>query len=325
MTYTATIRAFSWIPCGVKALRAFQRTSMATYRQMSAQNSSPSATNKATKVPQTPKSFGNEFDMVLPEGEMFYLEEKYAHPFDKYIRFEEKEHEYFYEEKKVQFSVTQIVERFSEKFDQDVALVKMKKSARWPRPEYATKSGQPWTDEQIKQFWELGGMYARNRGTWMHYNIERIFNNLDPSKDFPEYELFKKFYNDIIVADKITAHRTEWRICDPDHNLAGSVDFVGRLPDGTFVIMDWKRSKKITKAGPGNSYGKNLKPPLDHVDDTEASKYFLQLNIYRYIIQKRYGIKISRMLLASFHPSFAEYAILDAPIWDKEVLSALSE
>lgn len=95
----------------------------------------------------------------------------------------------------------------------------------------------------------------RSLGTWMHYNIERYFNHLETANDIPEMKQFLSFYEDHINAKAIQPYRTEWRIAAPDIDLAGSVDFVGKMPDGTFCIMDWKRAKDLhTKLE--NAYGK---------------------------------------------------------------------
>jgi hypothetical protein len=39
--------------------------------------------------------------------------------------------------------------------------------------------------------------------------------------------------------------RTEWRIAADDLGVAGSVDFVGKFDDGTYALIDWKRSKDL--------------------------------------------------------------------------------
>jgi hypothetical protein len=39
-------------------------------------------------------------------------------------------------------------------------------------------NGNVMTAEQIKQKWQNNSDYAKNTGTWMHYNIERYFNGL---------------------------------------------------------------------------------------------------------------------------------------------------
>lgn len=279
------------------------------------------ADHENTGRPATPISFGEEFSIEQYTGAL-PLEVINEHELDKKITFDEGPHEYFYEGSKVAQSVTAVVEAYFEKFDPDDAIVKMKRSARWPRPEYMMKNGVTWTDAQIKAYWDGVGLYARNRGTWMHYNIERYLNNLVPSEDCQEMSMFYKFYDEVIVKEKVLPWRTEWRIAAPEYDLAGSVDFVGKLPDGTYCIMDWKRSKNLASSL-GNAYGRRGKPPLQHLDDTDASKYFLQLNVYRYILQKHYDIKISKMILASFHPSEGAFFHIQAPIWEQEVQAVM--
>ena len=299
-----TRRARHLLSIDASALRAASSTSLA-----------------AQEMPVTPVSFGEKFQ-IQEMNEKMGLEIANGHELDNKIKFEEGPHEYFWDGIKLGSSVTRLVESFFEKFDPDDAIQKMKNGSKWPRPEYTRKSGEVWTDEQIKLFWDGVGLYARNRGTWMHYNIERFLNGLQPSQECPEMEYFHRFNSEVMEAEKIEPYRTEWRICAPEYDLAGSVDFVGKRPDGTYVIMDWKRSKNLASSLE-NSFGKRAKAPLQHIDDTDASKYFLQLNIYRYILQKHYGIKISQMVLASFHPATEKYFHVSVPIWEEEVEAAL--
>ena len=69
-----------------------------------------------------------------------------------------------------------------------------------------------------------------------------------------EIPKFIQFFDDHIK-DKMEPFRTEWRIAAPDVSVAGSVDFVGRFPDGTYALIDWKRSKDLA-AGLNNRFGK---------------------------------------------------------------------
>ncbi len=73
-----------------------------------------------------------------------------------------------------------------------------------------------------------------------------------------QLEQFEKFYQEVMVAQNLTPYRTEWRIAAPDLSLAGSVDLVVRKPDGTFAIIDWKRSKNLPTSIDSN-YGKYAK------------------------------------------------------------------
>ena len=42
--------------------------------------------------------------------------------------------------------------------------------------------------------------------------------------------------------------------------------------------------------------------PLDHLPDAQGIKYRLQLNVYRFILEKYYGFVVSSMLVVCLHP-----------------------
>ena len=298
----------------------------ATARKVFRLKSSTSLGDDPNFVPIAPVDFGSNFS-VPSYPNALPLETINMHPLDVNIKFEEEYHTYFWKEEKLATSVTKLVEKYFEKFDPDVVIEKMKNGRNWPRKEYMTKAGTPWSDKSIKDSWENLGLNARNRGTWMHYNIERMLNGYGAvSYDkLPEMKQFSDFYEQVITAQGIQPYRTEWRIAAPDLSLAGSVDFVGKLESG-YVICDWKRSKKL---GPelqaSNKWGKQAKPPLEDLEDSDATKYFLQLNVYRYILQKYYGLPISKMILASFHPQIEGYLTTEVPILQKQVEAILED
>ena len=68
------------------------------------------------------------------------------------------------------------------------------------------------------------------------------------------------------------------------------------------------------------------RPPLQHLPDCDGTKYSLQLNLYRYILSRYYGIKVTRMVLASFHPSQSDaYFAAEIPIMEEEVLAIVQD
>ena len=69
--------------------------------------------------------------------------------------------------------------------------------------------------------------------------------------------------------------------------------------NGDAVIVDWKRSANIKTQG---FRGEMLHPPLDHMDDCNWSTYRLQINTYAYILESEYGLQVSAMYIAVFHP-----------------------
>ena len=275
--------------------------------------------------PPEPVNYGKDFFLIRPEDKM-KLEIDNPHPLDSGLSFDEESHTYYLSNQMMKYSVTELVGNYFDKFEPDIAIERMMSGPRWPRPEYQHKAdGRPFTPEEIKQQWENIGEYARNRGTWMHYNIERHLNGLESSEGLIEFKQFLDFERDIVKPRGVKPLRTEWRIADPEHNIAGSVDFIGSLPDGTCIIMDWKRSKNLATGGLNNSYGRRAKYPIDHLDDCEASKYFLQLNLYRYILQKHYNMVVSQMILTSFHPQVSNYFMVECPYWDAEVEKVLED
>ena len=62
-----------------------------------------------------------------------------------------------------------------------------------------------------------------------------------------------------------------------------------------------------------------MKEPLDHLPDVNSWHYFLQLNIYRRILQEDYGVPVSAMYLGVFHPSRSQPLCVRVPLMDDEM------
>ena len=144
--------------------------------------------------PPEPNFSDKKLKIIKPKGEKYELEIVHPHEIDLKLTFDEDGHKYYYNNAQMKLSVTQLVENYFSKFDADDIIDKMMKGSRWPRPEYTWPNGEPMNATAIKNKWDGIGLYARNRGTWMHFNIERKLNNLPPSNTIPEMTLFEKFY-----------------------------------------------------------------------------------------------------------------------------------
>lgn len=219
----------------------------------------------------------------------------------------------------VSSSVTQLVSKFFSSFDQDLIISKMMNGNKWPREGYINKDGTPFTEEQIRNRWDSIGLNGRNRGTWMHANIERYFNGLPSAEDLPEFKQFRAFVDSEIKANGVMPYRTEWSISGKDENICGTVDFIGQLPDKTFMLVDWKRMQNLNDSL-SNLYGNTAKDPFSNYDDCDGVKYLVQLNIYKYLLEKYYGIEISSTKLVCFHPNQKEeFKQIDVPDMQTEV------
>ena len=149
-------------------------------------------------------------------------------------------------------SVTQLVAKFFSKFDADDIIMKMMSGKKWPRKEYQHPNGNAYTAAEIKKKWDNIALNGKNRGSWMHHNIERRLNGLSFAEDLEEFKQFSVFHNDVLVKSNLVPYRTEWRI--GGGGLAGTIDFVAKYPDGKYVLFDWKRLKDVD-AALSNNYG----------------------------------------------------------------------
>ena len=185
---------------------------------------------------------------------------------------------------------------------------------------------------KLREVWESKGAVASQAGTFLHKQIEDYLNGkqtpellcdvcykgnyvkveqtIDISR---EWSYFKAFERDVTFQP----FRTEWRVFDADARMAGTLDFVCKCSDGTYEIYDWKRSNKIDP-NERNRWANGLNG-LEHLTDTSYIHYCLQQNLYRYMLEKNYGIKVSRMNLVVLHPELPCYRVVAIPPMEREV------
>lgn len=58
---------------------------------------------------------------------------------------------------------------------------------------------------------------------------------------------------------------------------------------------------------------------MHNLPDCDGTKYSLQLNFYRFILENYYNMTISRMIVASFHPAQEQYYSLEVKDMQHEV------
>ncbi len=148
----------------------------------------------------------------------------------------------------------------------------------------------------------------RDLGTAFHKTLELHVNGM-PFQVHEEnkvcFEQFQRLWSDAQWV-RWSHFRTEWSVFDPICNIAGQIDYVGRLPNGELVIIDWKRTKGISDVC-FNRFrklpAKKGKGPCARFDSCKFIKYSLQVNLYKYILETYYGYKVRFMYIAQFHPN----------------------
>ena len=207
-------------------------------------------------------------------------------------------------------SVTTYIHCFVEKFDANKIINNMMKSSNWPNNKYYGK-----TKLEIKLLWDNNGKEAATAGTKLHYDIECAYNNMSVENDSNEYKYFLNFHKDF--NHLLKPYRTEWLIFDEELRLSGSVDMVFQNDNGALEIYDWKRSKEIVKNSRYNKWMKNS--IISHLPDTNFWHYSLQLNIYKAILNKNYGIVVTDLYLICLHPNYTNYLRIPAADLQSEV------
>jgi len=241
------------------------------------------------------------------------LETINANPRDERIRFVEDSHTYYIDGScKGYISSTTLVHTLFNEFDADKIITKMRASRNWVRSPY-----KHMTDEEIKKKWKDSGDYAAKAGTKMHLQIENYYNDVDHDKDSPEFRMFEEFVKD---HPELEAFRSEWIVFDEESKVSGSIDMVytrkNSKGETEYVIADWKRSKEIKME---NRYQSGISEFTCHLDDCNFNHYSAQLALYKYVLEKNYGIKIAESFIVVLHPNQKEYIKIRTENMDRVV------
>ena len=241
------------------------------------------------------------------------LSSTYSHPRDLAIQFDAAKHVYTVQRRSGYTSVTTWIHSLFPSFDPDLVITKMMASKKWPRSPYFGR-----TRQNIKKQWANDGRKAAFAGTAMHDTIEQFYNNLEIEIDCLELEYFMDFEK--AIGSRMTPYRTEWRIWDSDLRIAGTVDMVFENPATTLSLYDWKRCKLITKDNPWESA---LVSCIGHFPNSNYWHYALQLNMYKFILEKNYKKTVKEMVLVCLHPNNANQSFirLEIPALDREMKS----
>jgi hypothetical protein len=243
-----------------------------------------------------------------------YLAMKNYHPRDADISFEEGPHIYtVLGDRGGYTSVTTWNHHHFSKFDADAIIDKMMKGKNWNEP---TNKYYGMTREEIKKMWDTNRDSKSGAGTQMHYDIECFYNGIDVHNDSIEYGYFKEFVRDF---PDLIPYRTEWMVYYEELKLSGSIDMIFENPDGTLQIYDWKRCQEIKHETSFNQYA--VTSCISHLPDTNFWHYALQLNIYKLILESKYGKTVSDMYLVCLHPDniYKTYERIKVPLLGKEI------
>lgn len=241
------------------------------------------------------------------------------HPRDSNIFFDEEKHAYKTTNVPDLTSVTTFIKKFFSEFDADAIIAKM---ARFGA---LGKKYPNMTPQQVKDAWALNGKLASEKGTKLHRYIELFFNGIQEEDKVgiePEVDMFYTWASNLDL--KYRPFRTEWIIYDEELKIAGTIDmlFAVDVADRRKVaIFDWKCSKEIKFTNP---YG-NARAPLEYLKDCNYNHYSLQLNLYKYLLEKNYDLQVVEMNLVVIHSNNKEALLVPITNMQKEIRRMLSK
>lgn len=231
------------------------------------------------------------------------LSKKNPHARDNRITMNESSHTYYVDgSSKNMISCTTLVNSFFAAFNADDAIENIMRTEQ-----YTTDVNYKYykmSADEIKSMWNV----LRDSGTNLHGDIENHLNGKKVVNTSQEYSHFLSFHE-----THHEAYRTEWKIFHDVFKISGAIDAVYINDDGTYTIYDWKRSSvnydKFSRA----------KAPLNHLYDNKFTKYALQLNLYRGILEKCYDIQIKDMFIIELLAENDSYKKIEVPRMEKEI------
>jgi len=221
----------------------------------------------------------------------------------RHIMFYEKEHAYINKLTSEQYtSVTTHISKFVPKFDRDYWAVykHLERLGLNPKNRSGTLSCDGYDNVDPANFimdawdivesWEAISTQAKEKGTFIHLFLENLFKN--KVIDVPEkYQGCLKgawaFYNKCPLYPIFE----ELIVADDRLKIAGQVDrpFLIDQKERVLDVYDFKTDKEIKFENPWENLNKFNMP------NTNFSKYTLQLNMYRFIIERNTKWKVRNL------------------------------
>ncbi len=232
----------------------------------------------------------------------------------KDFKFYSEDHHYEYNDKRVGISVTRLIEEYTNEFNSQEMAERV-----------ATRDNK--TVQQVLDEWQYKNKFSVTKGSTCHEFSQSLWsgdkfipNMFDNSKEYKEavqkiMEQAINFYND--YQSKLEHIADEFIIGSDEYDIASAIDhiFINKLTGG-LVLADYKTNSDIYK---NEKYAKSMKVPLQNLKDTTLNHYFLQLSIYKYLVEKYSDLKFDEMFIIWYSEQNEDYKIIDVPYLEKEV------
>ena len=243
----------------------------------------------------------------------------------KDFKFFEDGHYYECKGKRVGVSVTTFIHEYCNEFDElgmaEKSAIKNNKSV-----------------QEILNEWHYKRDFSCEKGTDGHNYSQHLWSG-------NKYEMLKFDMSDEYYQSVFKIHRQaenfyrdykehlehlfdELPIGSEEFNIASCCDhlFYNKLTGG-LVLVDYKTNTDIYK---DKKYYENarkkppkMKIPLQHLEDLTITHYYIQLSIYKFLIEKYTGLKVEEMFIVYMSENIENYEIIEIPYLKEEVIKIL--
>ena len=245
--------------------------------------------------------------------------EEYLKELDKAFgdfKFFPKDHHYEYKGKRVDISVTRLIEEYAQEFKQQEIAEKV-----------AIRDGK--TVQEVLDEWKYKNQFACEKGSTCHEYAQSLWaGGIWELKPFDNSEEYRKavikikqqasnFRIDYL--ERLEHLADEYIIGSEEYDIASAIDhlFINKLT-GELVLVDYKTNSYLSGYNK-KAYKKAMKVPLQHLNDDAIHHYYIQLSIYKYLIEKYTNLKVSEMFIVYFSENIENYEIIDIPYLKNEV------
>ena len=245
--------------------------------------------------------------------------EEYSKELDKAFgdfKFFEDGHYYQYKGKDVGISVTRFIEQYCQEFKQQEIAERV-----------AIRDNK--TIQEVLDEWKYKNQFACEKGSTCHEYAQSLwsgdeYNELlfDGSQEYinavNKIQVQAKCFK-IDYQDRLEHLADEYIVGSEEYDIASAIDhlFINKLT-GELVLVDYKTNSYLSGYNK-KAYKKQMKVPLQHLNDDAIHHYYIQLSIYRYLIEKYTNLKVSEMFIVYFSENIENYEIIDIPYLKNEV------
>ena len=234
------------------------------------------------------------------------------------FKFFEKDHHYEYKDKQVGISVTRLIEEYTNEFDSQAIAEKV-----------AIRDNKQ--IQEVLDEWKQKNEYACEKGHLGHLYAQSLWNKENVLEELKSANMGIKNALELIIRqadnfyedfkDKLGHLADEFVVGSEEYDIASAVDhlFINKLTN-ELVLVDYKTNSDIHK---NEKYAKNMKVPLSHLKDFTLNHYYIQLSIYKYLIEKYTNLKIEEIFIVWFSENIENYEIIEIPYLEKEVKNIL--